>query len=121
MIKIRKICQLVFSKAETGLWYDHDEREYNKKGWGICIKLFVGPFARPIKFNGNPWKEKPWFVLRLPFIILPFISIAFFNYGFYIGGKVFRIDEGDRLWSKPEEWDMEMLTFSFTTRLTRWK
>lgn len=124
MMRIYYIGQLVLSKAEKGLWYDHDEKSYDKKGWGIVIKLFTGAFARPIsKFwrkNANPWKGDHWFVLRLPFIILPFVSIAIYNFGLYFGGKVFRVDK-DEPWAKESEYGTKMLTISATIRRTRWK
>lgn len=121
---ILKLIQLVISKAEAGLWYDHDKKSFDQSGWGICLKLFAGTFVRPVakfwKKGANPWKGDHWFVIRLPIVILPFLSIALFNWGAYIGGKVFHVDS-DEPWAKPSEYGKDMLTVSFTTRATRWK
>lgn len=121
---IKKIIQIIISKAETGLWYDHDKRDYDPQGWGLCIKLFTGSFIRPVpKFwvkDANPWTGDHWFVIRFPFVILPFISIAIGQWGFYLGGKVFKAD-ADEPWVKEHEIGNEYLTLSATTRKTRWK
>jgi hypothetical protein len=93
---------------------------YQPGGFGIRLAILVGKFARPIKLNGNPWKEKPWFTLRLPIIILPFFSIAIGPFGFYVGGKAFNVDSYEP-WARPEEAGLEMVTISATIRRTRWK
>lgn len=122
---IRKVHGISFSLSsfEGGLWFDHDGKEYQPRGWGIRLALLVGSFARPIpKFwtKLNPWQEAAWFTLRLPIIILPFLSIAIGPYGFYIGGKRFTVD-ADEPWAKPEEYGAQMVTLSFTVRATRWR
>lgn len=112
---------LTLSQAERGLWYDSDRRQYNDRGWGITVKLLWGRFARPVpRFRNNPWKTKPWFTIRLPFIVLPFISIAVGRYGFYIGGKIVDVD-ADEPWANPNEYGTSIVTISATTRRTRWK
>jgi len=114
---------LSLSSFERALWYDSDKRIYNPKGVGIRLAIIVGRFARPIpKFwtDKNVWQEEAWFTIRIPFIILPFVSVAVGKFGFYLGGKVFTVDE-DEPWAKESEYGQEMLTISATTRRTRWK
>ena len=120
---IIKLFQLVFSKSESGLWWDHDRRGYDENGWGVVLKFFAGSFARPVpKFwtKLNPWQEESWFTIRLPFVILPFFSICLGGFGFYLGGKVFTVDE-DEPWSRDVEHGTDMLTISASLRRTRWK
>lgn len=115
--------EIALQKAERGLWYDSDKRQYDETGWGIVFKLWAGSFARPVpKFwtNKNPWEEEAWFTIRLPFIVLPFLSIAIGRFGFYIGGKVFTVDPREP-WAKPSEYGQDKLTISGTIRRTRWK
>lgn len=116
--------QIVISKAENGLWYDHDDKTYDKKGWGFVFKVKAKRFARPVpkfwKKGANPWKGDHWFVIRLPFIVLPFLSVALRNFGFYIGGKVFRADKGEP-WARKSEYGKDLLTISATLRKTRWE
>lgn len=119
--KMKKVydLSLSFSSFERGLWFDHDKREYQPEGWGIRLAVLIGEFARPIALGSNPWKEKPWFVIRLPFLVLPFLAVAIGKYGFYIGGKAFDVDAGEP-WANPEEVGKELLTVSTTIRKSRW-
>jgi len=137
MRKVIKLIQLILSKAEEGLWYDSDPKEYDDKGWGICIKFWMGKVIRPVpKFwikRNNPWRgDDPWFVIRIPFIIAPFISVAFWRFGFYIGFKTFNVESKHSDDSRYGKWlkDSERGTFddpsifltpSVTIRRTRWK
>lgn len=113
---------LTLSSFEKGLWWDSDWRDYNPDGWGVRLHIVAGSFVRPVAKpwgDKNPWQEKAWFTMRLPWIILPFISIAFRGYGFYLGGKVLNVDP-DEPWARPEEYGTQKITFSFTVRSTRW-
>ncbi len=137
MKKVIRLLELVFCKAERGLWYDHDKKIYDEKGWGITIKLFAGKMIRPVrKFwikDSNPWKgDEPWFVIRIPFVVVPFVSIAIWNFGAYFGFKVFdakdkhRSDDRYGKWMRENEFGTdaepaEYLQLSATTRSTRWK
>ncbi len=102
------------SSYEKGLWFDHDSKEFNPKGWGIKINLNWGKMIRPIKKfwipGNNPWKgDKPWFVIRIPFMVGIFVSVALGKYGVYLGTKTFRVSEKHRsfdryaLWMPPDE------------------
>lgn len=130
--KVIYLGQLVLSKAERGLWYDHDKKSYDKKGWGVPLKIWAGWVVRPIpKFwikGNNPWQgDEPWFVITFPFwLVLPFISLALWNWGCYFGAKIFTVTEEHRKPERYGKWfpykeDGEYLTFSATTRKTRWK
>ena len=137
MKKVIKLFQIIFSKAENGLWYDHDERTYDKKGWGICAKLFIGKMIRPVpKFwikDSNPWQgDVPWFVIRSPWMVAPFISIALGKFGLYFGFKVFEVKDRHKSnlrygkWMREEEFGTdekpaEYLTLTASIRTTRWK
>lgn len=137
MKKIVKLFQIIFSKVEKGLWYDHDEQEYDVRGWGIVFKFWIGKMIRPIpKFwikDSNPWQgDDPWFVIRCPWIIAPFISIALGRVGIYLGFKTFEVKDKHRSldrygkWMREEEFGTdrnpaEYLTSSISIRSTRWK
>ena len=135
---------LVLSSYERSLWFDHDIREYNPKGWGIELELVWGKMIRPVpKFwkkgfwkgedEYNPWKGgEYWFIIRCP-MIGPFISVALGRYGVYLGLKTFRAYKGqhDTLerygkWMREDEFGTEdnpriYLQLSASTRSTRWK
>lgn len=125
-----KLVQLVISTAERGLWFDHDEREYDEKGWGICIKLFSGWVLRPVTkpqfwfVQGVPskWNEfnrdYHW-LLKWPMPLAPFVSIALGRWGLYFGFKVWDSENPKyrAMTPKVQEW----LTPSISTRSTRWK
>jgi len=64
---------LSIGSYEHGLWYDHDEQEYNPHGFGITLKAGIGKFLLPIKkywlcweLATPEWREKmrkrgkPW-------------------------------------------------------------
>jgi hypothetical protein len=137
---IKKVTQLIgitISKSERGLWYDHDVREYDEKGWGIVLKLHFGKMIRPIpkfwKKDQNPWRgDKPWFVIRIPWMVGPFFSIAVRKFGLYFGFKTFEVTDKHRSddrygrWMKEDEFGTddkpaEYLQLSATVRRTRWK
>jgi len=141
---------LSLSSFEKGLWFDHDECEYQPAGYGIRFHIAWGKMIRPIACfhkidywkhllglknsgeNYNPWQGgKYWFVLRVPFVIGPFLAIAFHKYGMYIGFKSFgvtsRLNTPDRYgkWMREDEFgtvenEARYLTFSATIRNTRW-
>lgn len=126
-----QIIQLVVSKAERGLWYDHDEREYDPKGWGAIFKLYLGHVYRPIpkpqfwfkKGVPDSWNEfDPQFhwMIHFWFPLLPFFSICIGEAGIYAGFKTFSLEnERYRKWGVgPEGY---ALTPSVSTRWTRWK
>ena len=137
MKKVIPLLQLVFSKSEKGLWYDHDKQTYDKKGWGLVVKLWIGSVIRPVpKFwikDSNPWRgDDPWFVIRIPFVIAPFVSIALGRIGVYFGFKTFEVKDKHRSldrygnWMREEEFGTdvdpaEYLAPSVTIRSTRWK
>jgi len=130
-MSVMKLLQVVLSKAEKGLWYDHDERGYDAKGWGICLKLFSGimyrPITKPKYWFSNDWVPSKWneftpeyhWLLKIPVVLAPFVSVAFGERGFYFGFKVFSLDSEKyrRMTNKTGE----ALTFSVSTRNTRWK
>ena len=134
-MKVFKLFQLVVSQAEKGLWYDHDIREFNPKGWGFMFKLFAGPIVRPITkpqywFVTNipsKWNEfDPQFhyLLRLWLPLCPFISLCVGEYGFYAGFKVFDL-ESEKYRKMVGSMNVfpgsQALTPSVTTRTTRWQ
>lgn len=133
-MKVYKLLQLVVSKAEKGLWWDHDEREYQSNGWGIMLKLFAGPVVRPITKPKYWFKDAPskWnefdpeyhLLFKLPFFIGPFISVALGPYGFYAGFKVFNLESAKYKQMVGDDQvypGSQALTPSITTRSTRWK
>lgn len=134
-MRVFKLLQIVISKAEKGLWYDHDQREFDTRGWGIFLKVFAGPIVRPITkpqywfVTGIPskWNEfDPQFhwLLRFWFPFCPFFSICFGEYGFYLGFKVFDLESEKyrkMVGSVHVHPGSQALTPSVTTRTTRWK
>ena len=62
-LKVYNICQLIFSSAEDGLWWDSDKHHdgTGKKGYGNMLKLRGGWVLRPVKKfwlsreGNNPW------------------------------------------------------------------
>jgi len=125
---------LSLGSFERGLWYDHDQREYHPRGWGIKVDLLGGNMIRPIPKIGkdvNVWTE-PAFVVRSP-IIGPFVSVAMGPYGLYLGLKTFKLDhtsvtDGGRYdaWvtdkERPAEGETHVyLCPSATIRRTRWR
>jgi hypothetical protein len=108
---------------ERGLWYDHDGKDYNPKGWGIKTDLVVGRMVRPFNFHGkNPWEE-PECYWDIP-IIGPFVSISLGEWGVYAGLKSFK-NHKDRYWWLPSEADPNnpdiIFTLSGSIRTTRWE
>lgn len=133
-MKTFRLFQLVLSKAEDGLWYDHDERSYDPKGWGIALRFFAGhvvrPYTRP-KFwfkTGIPSKWNsfhPTFhgVIKFWLPIAPFLSISLGRFGFYIGFKIFSLEplKYVPMVGPNEVYDgSSALTPSITTRRSRW-
>jgi hypothetical protein len=45
---------------ERGLWFDHDNKDYQDGGVGIKLDILAGHMIRPVpkfwKPNQNPWK-----------------------------------------------------------------
>lgn len=135
--KVVKLLELSVSKAEKGLWYDHDEKTYDKKGWGLVFKVWAGKMIRPVsKFwikDSNSWKgDEPWFVIRIPFVIVPFVSISVWNFGVYFGFKVFEVKNKHRSddrygkWMREDEFGTdenpaEYVQLTASVRRTRWK
>jgi hypothetical protein len=122
---------------ERGLWFDHDRRDYQPKGWGVKFDIVGGHMIRPVpKFwekDTNPWKgDDPWFVLRCP-MVFPYIGVSAGPVGFYAGAKTFQVKEYHRSlgrygkWMKEEEFPsdpdgvMTYLQMSGSVRQTRWK
>lgn len=134
-MRVFKLLQLVVSTAEKGLWWDHDQRDYDPKGWGVAIKLFAGPVVRPMTkprywFKANvpsKWNEfDPEYhrLLNVPFFIGPFLSVAVGPYGFYVGFKVFDLESAKyrQMVGADEVYPgSQALTPSATTRTTRWR
>lgn len=134
-MKVFKLLQVVLSKAEKGLWYDHDQRFYDERGWGLVFKVFAGPIVRPITkpqywfVAGIPskWNEfDPQFhyLLKLWLPLCPFISIAAGRFGLYAGFKVFDLESEKyrkMVGSANVHPGSQALTPSITTRTTRWK
>lgn len=133
-MKIFKLFQIVVGKAEDGLWYDHDERAYDPKGFGIALRFFAGDVVRPYT------KPKYWFddvpnkwnnfdpeyhgVLKFWLPVAPFLSVALGPWGFYIGFKIFSLEPTKYIPMVGEanvHLGSQALTPSATTRSTRWK
>ena len=134
-MRVHKLLQVGVSTAEKGLWWDHDEREYQPSGWGVTLKLFAGPVVRPVTkprfwfVKGVPskWNEfNPdyhW-LLRFWLPACPFLSVAVGRYGFYLGFKVFDLESAkyrQMVGDKHVFAGSQALTPSVTTRTTRWK
>lgn len=134
-MKVHKLFQLVLSTAEKGLWWDHDERGYTPKGWGLTVKLLAGPVVRPVTkpqywFKHNipsRWNEfdPQWhWLIKIPFFVGPFVSVAIGEYGFYFGFKVFDLESKkyEAMVGAEEVYHgSQALTPSATTRRTRWR
>lgn len=133
-MKVYQLAQLALSKAEDGLWYDHDERSYDARGWGVCFRLFAGSVVRPItrprywfaKDVPSKWNAfDPQYHALLKFWtpFAPFISVAAGTWGFYAGFKIFDLEpEKYRAMVGEDQFaGSRALTLSATTRSTRWK
>lgn len=135
-MKVHKLIQLVLSTAEKGLWYDHDDREYNEKGWGITAKLFSGWVLRPMTkprywfssdFVPSKWNEfspKYHWLFKCWVPVAPFVSIALGRWGIYAGFKVFDLESEKYKQLAGSEHvfpGSQALTPSISTRSTRWK
>jgi len=122
---------------ERGLWFDHDQRDYQPNGWGMKFDIVAGRMIRPVpKFwikDSNPWKgDEPWFVIRVP-MVGPYLGLAFGDRGAYLGLKTFLVEERHRSserygkWMKEKEFPpdpngtMTYLQLSGSVRRTRWK
>lgn len=134
-MRVFKLMQLVVSTAEKGLWWDHDQRDYDPKGWGVAIKLFAGPIVRPMTKPQYWFKEdvpSKWnefdpayhWLLKIPFFVGPFVSVAIGRFGFYAGFKVFDLESAKyrRMVGDSDVYPgSQALTPSVTTRTSRWK
>lgn len=130
-MKLRKLLEVTLAKAERGLWFDHDERGYDPRGWGICIKLFSGPVLRPMTrpryWFSRDWVPSKWnsfdpeyhWLLKWPMPVAPFVSIALGPWGVYFGFKVWDSSNPKYRAMTPEV--REWLAPSISTRSTRWK
>ena len=122
---------------ERGLWFDHDPRDYQPKGWGIKFDIVAGHCIRPVpKFwlkEQNVWKgSDPWFVIRVP-LIFPYVGCAIDGVGMYLGCKTFAVRDYHRSperygrWMREEEFPadpndaMIYMQLSGSVRRTRWK
>ena len=96
MKKVKGI-SLTLCTDEEQLWWDGDsDLRGTKPGFGIILSIRIGKVMRPFSFgDGNPWSDpgKAKWVLRIPIFIMPFLSVAIGQYGFYIGGKVYGVDQ----------------------------
>lgn len=137
-MKLFQWFQLILSKAERGLWYDHDERAYDSEGYGMVFKLYGGWVYRPIpkptlmlalfQLKGLSVLQDAWnnfdpelhMMVKFWFPVLPFFSIAWKQRGLYIGFKTFSLEnERYRKWGVgPEGY---ALTPTLSTRMTRWE
>lgn len=143
MKKVHGIC-LTVSSFERGLWFDHDSRDYQPKGWGIKLNLVVGKLIRPIPYfwhpkfwQGddayNPWKGGKFvFVLRIPILPFFYLSLALGKLGVYIGTKTFKMSFNHNNATRYGKWGLAdefgpidnpniYLQFTATMRRTRWK
>ncbi|MFH1718372.1 MAG: hypothetical protein ABIF19_13545 [Planctomycetota bacterium] len=127
---------LTLGSYERGLWFDHDRREYQPRGFGLKFDIVAGHMIRPVpKFweaSNNPWKgAEPWFVIRSP-MIGPFISVAAGDLGAYFGFKTFRVEDLHRSPGRYGKWMHEnefpepngvnvFVQPSASIRRTRWK
>jgi hypothetical protein len=127
---------LTLGSYERGLWFDHDVKEYQNKGFGMKIDILAGQMIRPVpKFweaSSNPWKgDEPWFVIRSP-MIGPYISLAVGDIGLYLGFKTFKVSDEHRSLDRYGKWMHEnefpepndvnvFLQPSASIRRTRWK
>jgi hypothetical protein len=127
---------LSLGSYERGLWFDHDDRQYQPDGFGVKFDIVAGQMIRPVpKFwesGNNPWQGgEPWFVLRMP-MIGPFLSISFGEIGAYVGFKTFKVDQRHRSLDRYGRWMREdefpepndvrvYVQPSLTIRRTRWK
>ncbi len=127
---------LSLGSYERGLWFDHDVKEHQDKGFGMKIDIIAGQMIRPIpkywEESNNPWKgDEPWFVIRSP-MIGPYISVAVGDIGLYFGFKTFKVENGHRSLDRYGKWMHEnefpepnavnvYLQPSASIRRTRWK
>ncbi|MHC4750467.1 MAG: hypothetical protein ACYTFW_11390 [Planctomycetota bacterium] len=127
---------LTLASYERGLWFDHDVKEYQAKGFGLKFDIVAGHMIRPVsKFwekDTNPWKgDEPWFVIRSP-MIGPYISLGIGDLGAYFGFKTFKVEDKHRSLERYGKWMYEnefpdpnavnvYLQPSASLRRTRWK
>ena len=127
---------LTLGSYERGLWFDHDVKGYQPKGFGLKFDIVAGHMIRPVpKFwekDTNPWKgDDPWFVIRLP-MIGPYLSVGIGKVGAYLGFKTFRVEDRHRSLERYGKWMREdefpepngvnvFLQPSASIRRTRWK
>ena len=125
-----------FSKDEKNLWYDHDQKKYDPKGFGVFFSIRGGRLLQPMpKFwkwgfwgtdkQYNGWENEFWFVLNVPFFVFPFLSISIGPYGLYAGVKPYSLHR-PRYYKWLPNWeelpkDAMALCISTTMRRTRWK
>ena len=127
---------LTLGSYERGLWFDHDERNYDPNGFGLKLDIVAGHMIRPVpkywEKDTNPWKgDDPWFVIRLP-MIGPYLSVSIGEVGAYLGFKTFLVEDKHRSPKRYGRWMCEdefpdpngvnvYLQPSTTIRRTRWK
>jgi hypothetical protein len=127
---------LTLGSYERGLWFDHDEKKHQAKGFGLKFDIIAGHMIRPVpKFwekDTNPWKgDDPWFVIRSP-MIGPYISLGIGELGAYFGFKTFKVEDKHRSFERYGRWMYEhefpdpnavsvYLQPSASIRRTRWK
>lgn len=134
MKKVYRLAQVVLSKAEDGLWYDHDERSYDARGWGLCFRLFAGhvvrPFTRPrywfkdgVPSKWNAFDPQYHGLIQFWTPFAPFLSVAAGTWGFYFGFKIFSLEPEKyrAMVGEDQQLGSQALTPSITTRSTRWK
>ena len=134
-MKINQWFQIILSKSEDGLWYDHDDRQYDNHGWGFVLKFRSGDIIRPytrfkywFKLVPNKWNNFNSNVHGLiqfkSIIPLPFLSISMGRFGLYIGFKEseFNTDKYIPMLGRAQVYKgSKALILSATIRRTRWK
>jgi hypothetical protein len=111
---------LIWNKGLRLRW-EHCDDWQNWQKPGLTLALRWGRFARPVNPMGNPWGhvkgERPWFTLRLSWLVLPWLSLYLNGHVAYFGGKILDRDE-DYTWAKLEDFGTDkegegcLLTFS---------
>lgn len=138
-MKVYELLQLILSASEHGLWYDHDRRDYQAKGWGVMFKLKAGHCIRHglrPKYWFRSWRGEEFpsawkafdpkyhFIIHIPFMIVPFFSIALGSYGLYIGFKNARIEKPEQFGKMFElsqiKKGSQALVLSASWRRSRW-
>jgi len=127
---------LSLGSYERGLWFDHDQKQYQPSGFGVKLDIVAGYMILPVpkywETSSNPWKGgEPWFVIRSP-MVGPYMSLAVGDLGAYFGCKTYRVEDRHRSLDRYGTWMRESefpepnevnvyLQPTASLRRTRWK